>query len=83
MLYYNFNCGFSGKGDKSLLEVIELIRGDDTIYNSMKEKTATSSVIARMRTLMDHYGNDILKVNMLIVYTQNDYFLVEPEQNAI
>ena len=45
-----------------------MIQDDDSIYNQMIEKSAGltnagPNVISRMRVLMDHFGDDILKVS--------------------
>jgi hypothetical protein len=44
------------------LEVAEMIRADDSIYNLMNANTPDVNFLKRMRTLMNLAGNDILKV---------------------
>ena len=51
-----------GKGNKTLLDIAEQIQTDDALYNAMLEKSENGGFIKRMRVLMDHFGDDLLKV---------------------
>ena len=56
---------FIGEGDKTLLEVADLIRNDDTIYNSMQEEFKEKSLTGfgnKLRIVMEKSGNELLKV---------------------
>ena len=66
----------SGPGDKSILEVAELLRADTKVYETMVEELKKTpekmGFLARMIYLLDHAGDDILKV--VAVFTHLSVF---------
>ena len=62
----------TGDGDKTLLEVANLIRNDDSLYNLMLEeldaKALSTGFVNKLRVLSQKSGNHLLKVKLFFIY---------------